>query len=164
MAVQSELRARDTLLTVGEPAPDFLLRDQEGNSIRLSDFRGRSVVLFFYPKAFTGGCTAEACSFRDAYEDFKDAGAEVIGISSDRVETQEKFARQYRLPFLLLSDPDESVHQAFGVRRTLGIIKGRATFVIDPEGIVRDAFQSINPMTHMTKALPVLEQLQAKHA
>lgn len=152
----NELIERTTLVTAGEQAPDFALKDQNGNSVRLSDYRGRKVVLFFYPKAYSPGCTAEACQFRDAYEDFKAAGAEVIGVSSDDETTQKGFASRFRLQFTLLADRDEAVHKAYGVRRTLGLIKGRATFVIDEQGVVTYAFHSHNPASHMGKALEAL--------
>lgn len=148
---------RTTMVAAGEQAPDFMLKDQDGNSVRLSDFRGRRVVLFFYPKAYSPGCTAEACQFRDSYEDFKAAGAEVIGISSDDQTTQKGFASRFGLQFTLLADRDESVHKAYGVRRTLGLIKGRATFVIDEQGGVTYAFHSHNPAAHMSKALEALQ-------
>jgi thioredoxin-dependent peroxiredoxin len=146
------------MAAAGEAAPDFTLRDQNGNPVRLSDYRGKKVVLFFYPKAYSPGCTAEACQFRDAYEDFTSAGAEVIGISSDDETTQKGFASRFRLQFTLLADRDEQVHRAYGVNRTLGLIKGRATFVIDENGTVIYAFQSHNPATHMASALRALTE------
>jgi peroxiredoxin Q/BCP len=151
------------LLQPGEPAPDFALASPAGETIRLSDFRGKAeVVLFFYPKDDAPGCTAEACSFRDRFEAFVGAGAEVIGISSDSGETHRRFAGRHGLPFRLLSDPDGSVRARYGVAKTFGLIPGRATFVIDREGIVRHAFSSqFRPSRHVDEALGVLKKLGA---
>jgi len=146
----------------GEPAPEFTLPSQIGDTpIRLSDFRGKqAVVLYFYPKDDTPGCTTEACSFRDHYEVLKSAGAEVVGVSSDDVHAHEAFAAKYRLPFTLLSDPDGSVRASYGVKRTLGLVDGRVTFVIDREGVVRHVFSSqIRPKKHVEEALRIVQQL-----
>ena len=111
---------------VGERAPDFQLPDRNGRQVSLGDFRGKkSVVLYFYPKDDTPGCTAESCEFRDRYEDFKEAGAEVIGISSDSEASHEKFADKHRLPFILLSDRGGAVRKKYGVPATLGLLPGR---------------------------------------
>src|SRR5437763_2026853 len=99
----------------GKPAPDFELLTDEGERVKLSDFRGKPVVLYFYPKDDTPGCTKESCTFRDQYQDFQDAGAEVIGVSSDSAESHEKFATKYRLPFILLSDRGGAVRKEYGV-------------------------------------------------
>lgn len=150
------------LLQPGEPAPDFTLAAPTGEAVRLSDFRGKTeVVLFFYPKDETPGCTAEVCSFRDGYESFRDAGAEIVGISSDSGESHRRFADRHGLPFRLLSDPDGSVRARYGVAKTFGLIPGRATFVIDREGIVRHSFSSqFRPTRHVSEALTVLEGLK----
>jgi peroxiredoxin Q/BCP len=155
-------KEKNALPAVGDIAPDFTLRDTQGRDVRLSDYRGKSnVVLYFYPKDFSGGCTAEACSFRDNYEVFKDAGAEVIGVSMDSEESHSGFAQKHRLPFVLLSDPDETAHHAYGVYRSFGgLVRGRVTFVIDNQGVVRYAFSSLNPMGHVEKALAVLRDIK----
>jgi peroxiredoxin Q/BCP len=159
MAAVTQTRSAG-ILPAGETAPDFVLKDQSGREVRLSDFRGRTVVLFFYPKANSMGCTAEACQFRDSYQDFSDAGADVIGISSDSVGEQNTFAQRNRLPYTLLSDPGEVVHKQFGVLRSFGgLLKGRATFIIGPDGVVRHSFQTINATAHMAPALKVVQSL-----
>lgn len=147
---------------VGAPAPDFTLLDAGGTPVRLSEFRGRAeVVLFFYPKDNTPGCSAEACAFRDSHEVFKEAGAEVIGISSDTEGSHQRFAERLRLPFRLLSDADGAVRARYGVPRTLGLLPGRVTYVIDREGIVRHIFSSqFQPAKHVTEALAVLKTLR----
>jgi peroxiredoxin Q/BCP len=130
-------------INVGDRAPDFTATAQDGSTIRLSDYLLKTaVVLFFYPKDGTSICTKEACSFRDSYSRFVDAGAEVIGVSSDSAQAHQEFAAQHQLPFQLISDDDGSLRKAFGVRKTLGLLPGRATFVIDKQGIVRLVFSA----------------------
>ena len=144
----------------GDRAPEFSLSDQSGKEIKLSDYRGKNVVLYFYPKDDTPGCTAESCAFRDSYEDFKDLGAEVIGISSDSSASHTKFAAKYSLPFVLLSDKGGKVRKSFGVPTTFGLLPGRVTYVIDKEGIVRKVFNSqFNPKKHIDEARRVLAKL-----
>jgi peroxiredoxin Q/BCP len=157
------MAARDGV-RVGDPAPDFTLPSATGEPVRLSDFRGRSeVVLFFYPKDNSLVCTAEACSFRDSYETFREAGAEVIGISGDSAESHQRFAGRNRLPFLLLSDADGSLRARYGVPKTLGLIPGRVTYLIDREGIVRHIFSSLfQPSRHVEEALRVLNEMRGK--
>lgn len=147
-----------TELKTGDAAPDFELPDQDGKPVRLSRFRGKSaVVVYFYPKDDTGGCTIEACKFRDDYAAFKEAGAEVIGISVDSRESHEQFAAKHRLPFTLLSDEDGRVRKLYGVKKTFGILPGRATYVIDRSGIVRHVFSSQSqPAKHVEEALRAL--------
>jgi peroxiredoxin Q/BCP len=146
-------------LVNGFPAPDFELPDQNGQAVRLRQFRGRSVVLFFYPKDDTTGCTIEACRFRDEFERFTAAGAEVIGISDDSCESHQKFISKYKLPFTLLSDKGGRVRKLYGVNKTFGIIPGRVTFVIDREGVVQHVFSSqSNPAKHVDEALGVLAE------
>jgi peroxiredoxin Q/BCP len=149
-------------LRVGDPAPDFTLVEANGAEVSLSDFRDKAeVVLFFYPKDATPGCTAEACSFRDSYEAFRDAGAVVIGVSSDPPESHRQFAGRFHLPFPLLSDPSGEVRARYGVPRTFGIFPGRTTFLIDRRGIVRHVFSSqFRPAKHVSEALRVLRRLQ----
>jgi peroxiredoxin Q/BCP len=142
---------------VGLPAPDFTLPDQQGEPVHLADRRGGWVVVYFYPADDAPGCTAESCSFRDSHEAFTDAGATVIGISGDSVESHEAFAAKHRLPFTLLADTDGSVRRAWGVSKTLGLLPGRVTFVIDPGGVVRHRFSSqFKPTKHIDEALAVI--------
>lgn len=148
-------------LQVGDRAPDFTLPDQSGNAVTLSErLAEKVVVLYFYPKDETRGCTAEACGFRDSYESFTDAGAEVIGISSDSVESHERFAGHHDLPFLLLADSAGTVRGQYGAK-SLGVIPGRITFVIDQQGVIRHAFSSMtNIGGHVGDALAVVKQLR----
>ena len=147
----------------GDPAPDFSLADASGKTVRLADYRGRkAVVLYFYPKDDTPGCTKEACTFRDQYQDFQDAGAEVIGVSSDSTASHAKFTDKYRLPFVLVADPGGTVRKAYGVPATLGLLPGRVTFVIDREGIVRHVFNSqFKAAQHVAEALAALRKRPA---
>ncbi len=151
---------------VGDSAPDFALPNAEGEIIRLSDYRGKKdVVVYFYPKDYTGGCTAEACSFRDNYDEILAMGAEVIGVSSDSQASHKGFAEQYRLPFPLLSDTQGVARRAFDVPNTLGILPGRVTYVIDKQGVIRNVFTSqININKHITEALTTLRQLSGGQA
>jgi peroxiredoxin Q/BCP len=145
----------------GTAAPDFELPDQHGNLVRLSRYRGtRPVVIYFYPKDDTGGCTIQACGFRDDFEKFQAAGAEVMGISNDSTESHLRFAAKYKLPFTLLSDKGGRVRKLYGVKKTLGVIPGRVTFVIDRTGIVRHGFSSQSkPARHVVEALAALAAL-----
>jgi peroxiredoxin Q/BCP len=150
-------------LHVGDRAPDFTLPSGSGEPVRLSElFKRKSVVLYFYPKDETAGCTAEACAFRDDYDVFQEAGAEVVGISDDSVESHRSFAAHHRLPFLLLSDRGGAVRKQYGITKWLGLIGGRVTFVIDRQGIVRHMFDSQTQATrHVTEALATLKRLAA---
>src|SRR5262252_2182145 len=128
-------------IEVGDEAPDFTLPSQSGEPVRLHDRIGQHVVvLYFYPKDGTPGCTAEACAFRDSHEVFTDAGAEVIGVSSDSVDSHVAFASRHKLPFTLLSDQGGQVRKRYGVPPVLGLLPGRVTYVIDREGRVRHVF------------------------
>jgi peroxiredoxin Q/BCP len=153
--------SRDDAISVGDQAPDFSLTSAGGETVRLSDYRGKSeVVLYFYPKDDTPGCTTEACTFRDSYESFRDAGAEVIGVSSDSSDSHRGFAQKHRLPFVLLSDADGSVRKQYGVPKTLGLVPGRTTYLIDRDGIVRHVFSSqFQPLRHVAETLEVLKRL-----
>ena len=145
-------------IRVGDPAPDVTLTTADGATIRLGDLRGRSaVVLFFYPKDGTPVCTQEACAFRDSYEKFRTAGAEVIGVSADSDERHRAFAARHGLPFPLVADTDGSVRKAFGAPSILGVVPGRTTYVIDREGIVRTVFTAnFVSAAHVQKALAAL--------
>ena len=156
----SETARKAKQVQVGDVAPDFALPSQAGNEVHLSDFLGKNVVLYFYPKDNTGGCTAEACAFRDSYEVFTGAGAEVLGVSSDSVETHQQFATRQKLPFILLSDSNGIVRKLYGVPATFGILPGRVTYVIDKEGIVRHIFSSqFTPEKHIEEALRIIKDL-----
>jgi peroxiredoxin Q/BCP len=151
-------------IQVGDKAPDFTLPSQSGEQVRLQYRLGaRVVVLYFYPKDNTRGCTAEACAFRDSYEVFTGAGAEVIGISSDSADRHAAFAGQHKLPFTLLSDQGGRVRKRYGVPAVLGVLPGRVTYVIDRQGTVRHVFNSMtNIGQHVGDALEVVRQLQAE--
>lgn len=140
--------------------PEFSLKDQEGNWFHSSEHIGKKpLVIFFYPKDFTPGCTAEACAFRDSYEDFTDAGALVIGISSDTESSHRKFADRHRLPFVLLSDPKKEVRRMFRVEnRLLNLLPGRETFVVDKTGTIVMAFEGIRASGHVPRALQALKK------
>jgi peroxiredoxin Q/BCP len=148
---------------VGDLAPDFALPAQDGKTVSLKDFHNKkAVVLYFYPKDDTPGCTREACAFRDSYEDFKDAGAEVIGVSSDSPESHQQFIAKYHLPFTLLSDNDAALRRAYGVQSVsteqYGVLPGRVTYVIDKEGVVRHVFSSLfEAERHITEAINTLK-------
>lgn len=150
---------------VGDKAPDFALPSQSGDQVRLSDRLGeRVVVLYFYPKDNTKGCTAEACAFRDSHEVFAEAGAEVIGVSSDSAGKHAAFAGQHKLPFTLLADAGGQLRKSYGVPAVLGLIPGRVTYVIDRTGTVRHIFNSMtNIGQHVSDALTVVRQLQAEN-
>jgi peroxiredoxin Q/BCP len=147
---------------VGEQAPDFTLHSQSGESVSLADYRDRQVVvLYFYPKDNTPGCTAEACAFRDSHEVFTEAGAQVIGVSSDSVGSHGAFAGRHQLPFVLLSDEGGAVRKRYGVPRSFGVLPGRVTYVIDRQGTVQHVFSSMtNVDQHVSAALAVVRRLQ----
>jgi peroxiredoxin Q/BCP len=146
----------------GKQAPDFELQTDAGETVKLSDFRGRPVVLYFYPKDDTPGCTTEACEFRDAYDVFRDRGAEILGVSPDDVTSHLKFKTKHELPFTLLADPDHEVAEKYGVwgersyagKTYMGI--NRSTFVIDGEGNVARAMLGIKPAGHASEVLDAL--------
>jgi thioredoxin-dependent peroxiredoxin len=152
-------------IQAGDRAPDFTAVAHDGQQVSLAEFLGKSVVvLYFYPKDETPGCTKQACAFRDAYEDFVKAGAAVIGVSGDSPESHQAFADGHRLPFLLLADRDGALRKSFGVPKTLGVLPGRVTYVIDRDGIVRHVFNSqFQAERHVTEALEIVRKL-ASHA
>jgi len=144
----------------GTPAPDFELPDADGKPVRLSEYRGKnSVVVYFYPKDDTGVCTKEACTFRDDFAKFRNAGAVILGISDDSQESHSAFSSKYRLPFPLLSDKGGRVRKLYGVTRKFGVLPGRVTFVIDREGIVRHVCSALfESDQHVREALEALGQ------
>ena len=156
--------AKMSSIQAGDKAPAAVLPTSDGRQIALADFEGKNaVVLFFYPKDNTSICTKEACSFRDSYEDFVAAGAVVIGISSDSDADHRSFAEQHRLPFTLVADTNGSLRKTFGVPRTLGILPGRVTYVIDKAGIVRHVFNSqLLGQKHVTEALRIVRELSGQ--
>lgn len=144
-----------TSVQPGQSAPDFTAPRTGGGDFRLSGLVGKSaVVLYFYPKDETPGCTAEACAFRDSYEIFVEEGAEVVGVSGDSVSSHERFAEHHELPFILISDKGGAIRRLYGVKATLGIWPGRVTIVIGKDGIVRHVYASqTEPVRHVEEAL-----------
>jgi thioredoxin-dependent peroxiredoxin len=146
----------------GAPAPEFELRSDEGETVTLSALRGKPVVLYFYPKDDTPGCTTEACEFRDAYDTFRDQGVEIFGVSPDTEASHQKFKTKYQLPFTLLADPDHQAAEAYGVwkeKRNYGktyMGVERSTFVIDADGKVAKAMRGIKPAGHAAQVLETL--------
>lgn len=147
-------------VAVGDKVPTFNLLDQNGNLIKIDHKMGQSMVIYFYPKDDTPGCTKEACKFRDEFENFTDLGAIVIGISADSVESHKKFEEKYKLPFILLADTDNQVRTKFGVPNNLFVIPGRATYVINKEGIITYIFNSqLKAEKHIAIALQKLKEI-----
>lgn len=148
---------------VGDRAPAFTLSNQQGTAVNLADLLGQKpIVLYFYPKDDTPGCTAESCAFRDSYEVFQEAGAEVIGISADTPESHQRFANKHRLPFTLLSDTGNQVRKLYGVPSTLFVLPGRVTYVIDRTGVVQHVFDSqLDFNAHVKEALATLERIKS---
>jgi peroxiredoxin Q/BCP len=150
------------MIAEGSPAPDFELQSDTGETVRLSALRGKPVVLYFYPKDHTSGCTTQACAIRDAWSEFERAGAVVLGVSPDSVDSHVSFRADYELPFTLLADPDHAVAELYGVwaeksrygRTYMGIV--RSTFVIDAEGGVVRVMRNVKPATHADDVLQIL--------
>ena len=150
------------MLTAGTKAPDFTLHDKDGNPVSLADFSGRKVVLYFYPKDNTPGCTRQACAFAAAYEGFREIDAAVIGVSKDSVASHAKFAEKYDLPFVLLSDPELEVIKAYDVwqekknygKVSFGVV--RTTYVIDENGIIEKVMPKVKPDTNAAEILEYL--------
>ena len=155
------------MLEAGDTAPDFTLPGQDGQEVTLSELRGQTVVLYFYPRADTPGCTTQACGVRDRGEEYGRAGARVIGVSPDSVEDVKKFAEKYDLDFTLLADADHAVAEAYGAwgeksmygKKYFGV--HRATFVIDAEGTIAQVFPKVSPKTHDDVVLGALAELAA---
>ena len=151
------------MLTIGTQAPDFTLSDKDGNPVTLSSLRGRKVVLYFYPKDNTPGCTRQACAFASAYAEFEKRGITVVGISKDSVASHQKFAEKYNLPFILLSDPDRIAIEAYGVWQEkkmagkvgMGVV--RTTFIIDEDGVITAVMPKVKPDTNAAEILAMTE-------
>ena len=152
------------MLEIKTPAPDFALSDKDGSTVRLSDFRGKKVILYFYPKDNTPGCTRQACAFGGSYEEFKKLDAVVIGISKDSAESHRKFAEKYGLPFILLSDPEHKVIEEYGVwqekklygKVSMGVV--RSTYIIDENGLVEKVMPKVKPDTNAAEILEYLKK------
>jgi peroxiredoxin Q/BCP len=140
----------------GKPAPDFELTSDSGEKVKLSDFRGNPVVLYFYPKSDTPGCTAQACGIRDVYGEFADRGAVVLGVSQDKEAAQAKFKSKYELPFAILADPDHVAGKAYGVEKPDSPYFERSTFVIDAGGKVAKIMRRVDPRKHADQVLAAL--------
>lgn len=149
------------ILSEGDKAPLFSLKNQKDQEVQVSSYIGKhALVIYFYPKNFTPGCVAEACSFRDHFEEFTDAGAIVIGISSDTVSSHARFAKKYNLPFITLSDKGGKVKKKYGVKSNfMGLLPGRETFVIDKKGIIRMRFNSMMASKHIPEALLIVNKI-----
>lgn len=151
------------MLETGMKAPDFALRDQNGDLVHLSDFLGKRIVLYFYPRDNTPGCTRQACAFAAAYDGFREQDVVVLGISKDSVASHQKFAEKYDLPFILLSDPELQAIQAYGVwqekklygKVSMGVV--RSTYIIDPQGNVEKVMPKVKPDTNAAEILQYLE-------
>jgi len=150
-------------ISVGDRIPSFELPSPAGDLVRIDELLGNGpLVIYFYPRDRTPGCTAEACAFRDHYEDLKQAGAEVIGISADSPDSHRGFAADHRLPFILLSDEKNSVRKQFGVQRHAGLIPGRETFIVDSNGVVVHHFRGLlNAVGHVQEARRIVESMVA---
>jgi thioredoxin-dependent peroxiredoxin len=170
MTIHRALRYNDerigevTMLDVNDKAPDIKLEDENGKEVSLKDFKGKTVVLYFYPRADTPGCTKEACSFRDDYRRIQKTGAVLLGASPDKPAAQKKFQEKYHLPFTLLADADKRLCNAFGViqeknmygKKVMGV--ARTTFVIGPDGKIRHVFHKVKPEGHSEEVLKYLKQ------
>jgi peroxiredoxin Q/BCP len=151
-------KPNDTSLKVGDVAPDFSLKADDGRTITLSECRGKTVVLFFYPKDETPGCTKEACAFRDVYDDFKANGIEVFGISVDNVESHQAFKKKENLNFTLLADETKEVSKKYGVLGMMGFAQ-RVTFLIGKDGIIKKIFKDVKPEQHAKEVLDIAKSI-----
>lgn len=154
------MQAAAWAVTVGEAAPDFKAPSTTGSALSLGDFAGKWLVLYFYPKSFTPGCTAESCSLRDGYQEIQDAGAVILGVSLDKLETQQKFKAEHKLPFELLSDENAEVAKAYDALGFGGLMAKRLTFIISPEGKVAAIIDSVKTGDHDAQVLEALRNLQ----
>ncbi|TDR22993.1 peroxiredoxin [Flavobacterium cheniae] len=146
-------------IQIGDKLPSFKAAKQDGTAFESASIQHKPVVIYFYPKDFTPGCTTQACSFRDAYQDFQDLGAEVIGVSGDSATSHQNFQQKYKLPFILLSDADRKLRRLFGVPTALfGLLPGRVTYVFDAKGYCIYIFDSISAKNHITKALDAIKK------
>ena len=153
-----------TIIKEGDKAPDFSVRDASGNTVRLKDLRGKKVVLYFYPKDDTPGCTKEACAFRDSFAKFRKRGIEILGVSLDNERSHQKFAQKYDLPFRLLADTDRAVSESYGTygekkfmgRKYMG--NHRMTFLIDEKGKIKRVFSKVKPEVHAEEVLDAFEE------
>ena len=146
-------------IQIGDKLPSFKATKQDGTAFDSASIHEKPVVIYFYPKDFTPGCTTQACSFRDAYQDFQDLGAEVIGVSGDSATSHQNFQQKYKLPFILLSDADRKLRRLFGVPNALfGLLPGRVTYVFDAKGYCIYIFDSISAKNHITKALDAIKK------
>jgi peroxiredoxin Q/BCP len=147
-------------LKEGDIVPNFKVKTQSGEPFELSNYIGKPLVIYFYPKDNTPGCTTQACSFRDQYQDFQDLGAEVIGISGDSEASHDKFTQKYKLPFILLSDGNKKIRNAFGVpTHFFGLMPGRVTYIIDKEGKIVSVFDNIKANVHIEHALKMIKKM-----
>ena len=152
------------ILKEGDKAPDFTVTDGDGKTVRLKDFRGKKIVLYFYPKDDTPGCTKEACAFRDSYSKFRKRGIEVLGVSLDSEKSHQKFAKKYDLPFRLLADTDRAISEEYGTygekkfmgRTYMGI--HRMTFLIDEKGKIKKIFNKVKPEEHAEEVLAAFDE------
>lgn len=155
------------MLEVGKSAPDFTLPDQDGVPHALADYRGQWVLIYFYPKDDTPGCTVEACELRDEFPKFEKLKAKIFGVSADTVQSHKKFVEKYRLPFTLLADPEKKMLESYGVwgmkkfmgREYLGIV--RSSFLVNPEGKIAKIYPKVNPLTHADEVLADLEKARS---
>lgn len=150
-------------LQPGDPAPDFKAPSTAGHELGLADFSGSWLVLYFYPKSFTPGCTAQGCSLRDGFAPIREAGAVILGSSVDKLETQQKFKEEYKLPFELLADSNAAVAKAYGVSALMGNMARRVTFIITPDGKIARVMEDIKTASHDAQVLEALKALQAQN-
>ena len=158
--VNGEIKMDTHANLIGEKFPQFSLKDSEKKTVNFDDLLGRWSVIFFYPKDGSPGCTIESCTFRDKYEQIVSLGAQIIGVSSDSVSRHQRIKKKHRLQYTLLSDPQSRLSKKMRLKRTLGFIRARVTFVVDPEGVIRGSVTSqFNPTKHVKSAIRQLEEL-----